>query len=353
MPVVDIIKLKHDMTGIKLSNRFINVTVLPEKGADIYALEDRQTGIDVLWKSPLGLRPLGYGRLAPDSQTAWLEVYEGGWQEILPNGGDPCHYKGVELTFHGESTLMPWEYQIIEQSDERVVVDFSAQLYRTPLIITRRMTLNVDTPILHLHEEITNLAGETLEFMWGHHPAFGAPFISEHTRLHTSARTFSTDADYHSPHLPVSGGLTGMWPIVEGKNGQPVDLSVIPGKDKKHDLYGYLTEFDGVAWYALTNPTLNLGVGCTWSSEVFRCLWLWQQMHAASGFPFYSRTYTMAVEPWSSYPGHGLQSVLNSTRNHLTLDSGESLQAELSISLFHMDGKMVERVEGDGQVVLK
>lgn len=332
---VEIIQLKHNMTGVKLSNPFISVIVLPEKGADIYTLEDRQTGIDVLWKRQ-ELRPLGYGRLAPDSQTAWLEVYEGGWQEILPNGGNPNHYKGVELTFHGESTMLPWEYTIVTQTDAEIVVDFTVQLYRTPFQIHRRMSLNATSPTLYLHETVTNLTAETLEFMWGHHPAFGAPFLSEHTRLHTSARTVLTDTDYTSPHSPLGGGLKGNWPLVTGKDGQQVDLSIIPSENEVRGLYAYLTDFDGQPEYTLTNDQLNLGVKCTWSGEVFRCLWLWQEMHAGTGFPFYSQTYTMAVEPWSSYPGHGLQSVLNSTRMHLTLEPGASLNADLAISLYHL-----------------
>jgi galactose mutarotase-like enzyme len=352
---VDIIQLKHNITGVKLSNPFISVTVLPEKGADIYALEDHQTGIDVLWKSPQGLRPLGYGRLAPDSQTAWLEVYEGGWQEILPNGGDPCQYKGVELNFHGESTLIPWEYTIVEQSDERVTVEFSVQLYRTPLIIRRRMSLSAEAATLSLSEDVTNLAGEPIEFMWGHHPAFGAPFISEYTRLHTNAQTVLTDADYDSPNSLLVAGTRGTWPVVSGKNGQEVDLRLVPGEDTPHDLYAYLTDFDGAPWYALTNDHLKIGLSCAWSGEVFRCLWLWQEMHGSSGFPFYKRTYTMAVEPWSSYPGHGLQSVLNSTRNHLTLEPNATIHADLSMTLFHLTGSedVLELMKRNGRASLR
>ena len=93
--------LTHGVRCVRMSNNLISIDVLPDKGADIYALVHKATGIDVMWKSPTGLRGPHEGRFSPDSQVAWLEQYEGGWQEIAPNGGDPGVYKGVELSFHG------------------------------------------------------------------------------------------------------------------------------------------------------------------------------------------------------------------------------------------------------------
>src|SRR5260221_14052005 len=99
------ITLADGINAITLTTPQLVVTVLSNKGADIYSLVHRPTGIDVLWKSPIGLRAPGQGHLSTDSSTAWHEMYEGGWQEILPNGGDACQYRGVELNYHGESTF--------------------------------------------------------------------------------------------------------------------------------------------------------------------------------------------------------------------------------------------------------
>src|SRR5262245_53668111 len=100
---VEVDKLANGIEAVTLSSPSVRVTVLANKGADIYSLVHRKSGIDVLWKSPLGLRAPAHGWFTADSQAAWLEMYEGGWQEIFPNGGDACQYKGVELNFHGES----------------------------------------------------------------------------------------------------------------------------------------------------------------------------------------------------------------------------------------------------------
>jgi hypothetical protein len=60
---------------------------------------------------------------------------------------------------------------------------------------------------------------------------------------------------------------------------------------------------------------------------------MWQEFNASTGFPFYGRSYTMALEPHSSYP-HELGHVMNTTRTQLTLAAGAALGASLSFALF-------------------
>ena len=335
---------------LTLSNGLISVTVLPEKGADIYALTYEPLAVDILWKSPLGLRGPHEGRFAADSVTAWMEQYEGGWQECFPNGGDPCTYQGLELSFHGEASLLPWQLSVSEESPEAVDVAFSVRLYRSPFSLTRQMRLEAGSPTLHLREMITNHAGEPMEFMWGHHPAYGPPFISEATRLQTNARSFRADTE-DLPHNPLEPGSTHDWPWASARDGRPCDLSAVPREPRA--LLGYLSDFDGPPWYALLNPQLGLGVGWAWSAETFPYLWLWQELSASGGYPFYKRTYTMAVEPWSSYPAHGLANVIRTTGTQLHLAAGATCSAQLAVSLFPIAlGQSVDGVDAHGRVLM-
>jgi hypothetical protein len=326
--------LANGIEAVTLANAQIKVTVLANKGADIYELIHVPSGVDVMWKSPLGLRAPTHGWFASDSQTAWLEMYEGGWQELFPNGGDACQYKGVELNFHGESSTLPWRYEIVQEGGDQVVVDFTVQLFRSPLRCRRRMILGAGDGHVRLQEEMTNLAGESIDFMWGHHPAYGAPFLSGDTRIYTNAQTIWADRIHDAPHAVLLPGAKAQWPHGEAPSGRTVDMSRVPGEDEPRNTLAYLMDFDGAPWYALVNHSLHVGVGLAWSAEVFRYLWFWQEMHGSSGFPFYKRTYTMALEPWSSIPGQGLVNVMNSTKSHLTLDAGASLSAELTVGLF-------------------
>ena len=45
--------------AVVLESDRLRVTVLPDKGADIYELVDLASGVDLLFKTPWGLRPPG------------------------------------------------------------------------------------------------------------------------------------------------------------------------------------------------------------------------------------------------------------------------------------------------------
>ncbi|MDI7276137.1 MAG: DUF4432 domain-containing protein, partial [Anaerolineae bacterium] len=63
----------HGHTALWLENDLLRLTVLPEKGSDIWEFVHKPTGIDLLLKTPAGLRPPG-----PQPVTDFLENYEGG-----------------------------------------------------------------------------------------------------------------------------------------------------------------------------------------------------------------------------------------------------------------------------------
>ena len=338
------------MRAVRLVSPSMCVDVLPDKGADIYRIVHRATGVDVLWKSALGLRPLSEGWSSGESETAWLEHYEGGWQEILPHTGAPEKYKGVALSFHGESTLLPWSFEVVKDAGDEVSVDFSVTLFRSPFRLTRRMTINAASSGFRLLERVTNMAGEPMDFVWGHHPAYGAPFLSEHARIHTNARTVFTDPSYDDPHCRTSPGVTTEWPYAKGKDGHQVDLRAVASERERNCLMAYLRDFDGAPWYAVTNARSKLGIGLAWTPNAFRHLWLWQEMRASTGFPFYGRSYTMALEPHSSYP-HGLVNIMHTTKTHHSLEAGAVLEGELMFTMFEDASGDVKRVELDGRVV--
>jgi galactose mutarotase-like enzyme len=342
--------LSNNVRAVRLSNPFMQVDVLPDKGADICSVVHRATNVDVMWKSPLGLRRLDAGWSSPQSEVAWLEHYEGGWQELLPHTGAPEVYKGVELSFHGESTLLPWQVEIVKAAGDEIVVDFKVNLYRSPFRLERRMVMNAQSSCMRLIEKVTNLAGETMDFVWGHHPAYGAPFISEDARIHTNAQTLFTDPGYDHEFCVVVPGQTTEWPYAKGKNGRNIDKRVITPQSQRNFFMGYLSNFAGAPWYAVTNAALKVGIGVAWTPNAFRHLWLWQELNASQGFPFYQRSYTVALEPHSSYP-HGLVNIMNTTKTHHTLEAGASLNAELTFAMFDVvEEKDIRSVGLDGAI---
>jgi len=332
---------------IRLENQFLAVTVLPEKGADIYALVYKPRRTDVLWKSPWGLKKPGTGIVSTGASTeaAWLEHYEGGWQMIFPNGGDECRYKNAVLNFHGEASVLPWDYEVLRKTSALVSVRFTVQLYRSPFRIHRTLTVERSLAALLLHETIENTAEEDLHFMWGQHPAFGAPFLTGGSRLRMPARTFTAHDAEISPSSRIAPKTTGPWPKVHGKRGT-VDLSLLPPTAERVTEFGYVSGLEE-GWYSLSNPAFGLGFGFAWPKKIFPYVWFWQELRGSFGYPWYGRCYVMAVEPFTSVPGCGLERAI-AAGTAPVLTAGASVEARFAAVFF--EGAEVKSISTEGQV---
>jgi len=324
--------------AVRLENELLATTILVDKGADIYELIYKPKNIDVLWKSPWGLRrPGSAAPSAVDSSVTWLEAYEGGWQEIFPSGGGPAIYKGVELNYHGEASVVAWDFET-EVGRDWAELRLNVRLARSPFLIARTMRVETGHPTLILKERITNDGRESMDYMWGHHPAFGAPFLSGRCRIDTNASRVIADDAHEPPESSLDPGRSYAWPI-GGRGADKIDLSMVPGDDQSRGTLGYFTDFAGHhAWYGITNQELGFGVGLVWPVVHFPHAWFWQEMHATSGFPWYKGVYVMAIEPGTSYPGQGLVNVMEKTGTHRTLAAGASATAELRASFYQSNG---------------
>jgi len=98
--------------AVRLTSDTLSVTVLPDKGADIYEIIDLATGIDPLFKAPWGLQPPGAAPREGSDGAAFLENYEGTWQELFPSTNDACSYRGATVPFHGEVAARPWSVSV-------------------------------------------------------------------------------------------------------------------------------------------------------------------------------------------------------------------------------------------------
>lgn len=322
------------LRALTIENQILSVTLLPDKGADIYSLRYKPRDVDVLWKSPWELKTPGAGipSFGASSETAWLENYEGGWQEIFPNGGDACVYKGAPLNFHGEASTLPWDYTVGRNSSSAITVDFSVRLYRSPFAVRRSVTVETSLPAVLLQETIENQGDEDLHFMWGHHPAFGTPFLDGGCRLYSPARRFTAHDVEISPNSRIAPSASGHWPVLSERNGRSVDLSIVPPATERVTEFGYLSDLEE-GWYGLVNPLLGFGTGLAWSKEVFPYLWFWQELRGSFGYPWYGRCYVMAVEPFNSIPGSGLVRAIESGTAPI-LAAGSKIQARLAAVFF-------------------
>ena len=177
--------------------------------------------MDCLAKTPWGLQPPG---AAP--ATDFLENYEGGWQEMFPSSNDACEVRGHVIPFHGETPLLPWDYEILAEVGDEIAVRFSVQSRALPLRLERTMCLRAGEPALTLAECVRNLGDEPAPFTWGHHFVLGAPFLEEGCWLEMPAGVIiSPDVQFEPATAALAPGQREAWPLALGRQpGQRVDL---------------------------------------------------------------------------------------------------------------------------------
>jgi hypothetical protein len=107
----------------------------------------------------------------------------------------------------------------------------------------------------------------------------------------------------------------------------------------------YITDLQE-GWYAISNDEIGVGFGLAWDTAVFPHLWYWQVARGSFGYPWFGRTYSMALEPWTSWPGDGLATAV-AQGTALRLQAGESRQTTLHAVLWEGPGT-VARVTGRG-----
>jgi Domain of unknown function (DUF4432) len=319
--------------AVTLASELVAVTVLPGKGADIYALVDVPSGIDVLFKAPWGLQPPGAPPREGSEGAPFLENYEGGWQELFPNANDPCMHRGRALPFHGEVATEQWEWGVVERSNDGVAVRFAVECPRSPLRLERVMRLRAGSGRVELDETVTNLGGEPEQFVWGHHCVLGAPLVGAGARLRTPARTVVTIPEMWEQTARLEPGRRSAWPHAPLREGGTADLSVVPGPEQGSHDDVYLGDLEA-GWAEVANERLGLGFRLDWDPAVFRWIISWQPYGGAEAMPLRG-SYGLGVEPWVSQ-GNLEQAV--AAGEALELAPGASMRTAVTATLQRAGG---------------
>jgi hypothetical protein len=271
---------------VVLENAALRVTVLAGKGSDVIECNYKALDLDFAPVSPGGIREPR--NESADPAAAFMESYPGGWQEVLPNAGAPSAHAGASYGQHGEVSLVPWDHAIERDEPEGVAVAFEVALRTLPLRLTKRLSLDRTSPALRFEETLVNESDVEVDVMWGHHIAFGPPFLSADSRLET----------------PVEAPVLGQ--------GSSID---------------YLS---GLDTYTIRDE--RVGVRVTWDARTMPYLWVWQEHGATRGYPWWGRLRTIGLEPFSSYPTDGLaEAVRNGSA--LRLGPREARDFELTVTV--------------------
>jgi hypothetical protein len=334
---------------VTLENEALRVSVLVDKGTDIFEFLYKPLDVDFMWRSPWGIRnPASFVATSHYDGSAFLDFYEGGWQDCMPTGGDPCEYKGLPFGAHGETPTLPWDYRIVEDTPERVAVRFWVRTYRTPFYVEKELELERDKAVLRIHERVANEGRVTMDLMWGQHPALGAPFLSDQCVIDLPDGDIKVHHTIPTPNTRFPKG-TYDWPFAPGVNGETIDLRRVGSAEVDTWDTVHLNNLPE-GWYAVTNTERQVGFGMVWPLEVFPALWYWQVFGGAHAAPWYARTYNIALEPFSTIRRTVVEAAEDGSAH--VLEPGESLEARfLAVAYAGMQG--VKRITPEGDIIPK
>jgi hypothetical protein len=337
--------LYKGLRTITLENELLRVGILADKGSDIFEFLYKPLDVDFMWRSPWGVRnPATFVPTSHTGASSFLDFYEGGWQECLPTGGAAGEYQGLPFGAHGEVATIPWDYQISENTVERIAVKFSVRTYRTPFLIEKEIGLERGKPVLTMRERVINEGRVAMHLMWGHHPAFGAPFLDERCVIDLPGG--KVHCAMLSPNTRFIPGIYD-WPLVPDVDGTMIDLRRVGSVENNTSDTIRINQMPA-SWYAITNTQRQVGFGLAWSPEIFPALWFWQVYGGAYGPPWYGRTYNIALEPFSTIQPN-LTSAIQNGSAHL-LEPGQSIQARITAVAFAGVGR-VNQISLQGDLV--
>jgi hypothetical protein len=286
---------------VTMENERLRVLVAADKGADLLEFLYKPLDLELLWHSYHGLRRAGFDRASsPLVAGPFREQFAGGWYEMLPNGPEPSVHRGAAFGFHGEATLLPWDYRIAVDDPDRIVVTFSVRLVRMPIHVEKMLTLERGASTLIIDERLVCEAAHPLEVLWGQHPTFGWPFLEAGCRVFLPPCRARVAAEPPTGHR-LRANQEASWPHLAGVDGAIVDASIIPGPEaRSHDF----VRLDDLAegWYAITNPHKHVGFALRWDRALFSTLGFWQIYRGAPDYPWYGQPYLIALEPACDLP---------------------------------------------------
>ncbi len=334
----------NDFRAISLENEKVRITILIDKGTDIYEFLYKPKDVDFLWKSRLGLRSMkNYQPMKPGREGMFLDFYEGGWQELFPWGGHPSEYRGVDTGLHGEVALEPWNYQVDIDTPEEIQITCSIRTRRAPFFLKKTFALYRHQPALLIREVALNESGENLHIVWGHHPAYGWPFLDDSCVIDLPPCKVKTAAS-QGIDSRLKENFNGIWPMVQLRAGGEADLSRIPGPAVGIEDLAVLHDFRE-GWYALRNTSQGLGIGLAWDAKVFPWIWYWQLFRGKKEYPFWGGEYTAALEPMTSMAYSFSDAIANGTAR--LVPGGTSIESEMWAWAFEGD-RPVTRVSKQG-----
>jgi galactose mutarotase-like enzyme len=279
-----------------MENSLIRIILLMDKGGDIIEFTYKPGDIDFMWKNENGLNVTANQiASAPQATGAYFDYYPGGWQEILPGGG-PMNYHGAEVGLHGEISLRPWRFTVEIDHPEQICVLLAAKTQRFPFAVKKRIEIKEGCASVFFKEELFNEGRQPMEYMWGQHPCFGAPFLEPGCVIRIPAKKIMTSPGFHVCNMIFEPGFTADWPYA-GEGGEKI--ANVQEKDSQiTGLYHFSELSEGS--FSIYNNNKKIGFCLEWDPSVYPYVTSWQDYNGCMDYPWYGRGYNVTLEIWNT-----------------------------------------------------
>jgi hypothetical protein len=227
--------------------------------------------------------------------------------------------------------LLPWEAEVLEDSPSRVRVRISAMTRLTPLVLEKDLILEKGEPVLYIEEKAINRSRMVIPAIWGHHLAYGEPFLDQGCTIDIPAKKGLT---YDIPgvmdeDIPLKKEIS--WPVLKTERGKEIDLSVIPRRGMRTSKFLYLSGLDR-GQYEINSNNRKVKVRVEWDLDVMPYVWYWQEFNSSEGYPWYGMARVFGLEPFST-DIMGLGDTINKNRQiDLQPESGLDFSMNISVS---------------------
>ena len=290
--------------------------VVLDRGMDI--AEAFYNEYSLAWLSHTGIMP-------PDPTTVsgmnWLNTFGGGLLTTcgLSHVGGPENDSYGERGLHGRISHCPAYAESIIQPDlHRGTTEMSltgrmilSVVFGSHLELKRTISVRLGTPVIKIHDEVTNLGNQPAPHMLLYHINFGWPLIDEGTKLVWEGEYIPRESN--DPVFTGTGDFkTCKSPIAEHRGAGESVAFIKPLADEA-----------GVCRYEIFNPQLCLRVQVRYKKEQLPWLTNWQHWG--------ENEYVTALEP-GTHPPVG-QSVARKDGSLIFMHPGETRMYDLELEV--------------------
>ncbi len=317
------------LDAIIIENELLRVDIFPQAGAKIYNYIFKPADHNFMWHHPridLEAVPLG---------LPYDDHFSGGWDELFPNDA-PGLFQGAMLPDHGELWCRPWDYDVVKDTPDEVVLYLRHRGAVTSTIVEKWLTMRSGEAKLHFLHRITNIGKDPLDFLWKLHPAIS---VDKNCRVDVPGRR----GEFVGPDWSRLADANSVfdWPIATNPRGEKADISVVMPLETGNRDFVYVSDLYA-GWCALTDTKKRIGFALVFPKDIFPYVWLFMP---AGGW---RDIQTVVMEPCTTCPKDLDIAVARGSTAHL--NSGESLECEVT-GLVYTGVTSVASIELDGTVI--